>query len=1309
MKSFSLKNAKWLIAPLITVAIIGLMWCYYMVVYLPNRVEYLSGRNLRVLAMIGNEITSATENYNQVLRLKWQPSSSTRGEGKEHTEATQKYTIGHTFEREESGAHLVLTYVPENLSNASKPESHRFPVGLTPREFDIVLVVNESGHILFHQAPTGIQISSLDHLARAAGIESENDKDIDEKNVKVVSIQKENTIPTVTEIRDVVVKGQPYKLFLLPVEVPVRLVGKSPNGIKEKERWAIAGLVKTSRFKSESRSISYMLRSVVLSLMIVMLVSLPLMRMLTLSKRERVQPLNIVTLAFSLLMGTALVVLMLADTFVYSSAESRLNRQTNHLADEIAQNVREEIQHAYKQLHSMTPEAIEAIKEWQRRSQQSGHRTPRIIQEGDILKTRVSAADPYPFLGEVFWINPEGNLSVNWSIGEKDATKFMNLQEREYFQHARDNRLWTIPLGSKDGPQDARLWVQPIYSWDTGKNTAVLAMPLSDAVPEAAKNEFEHWVAALETKFLSLIDPVMPQGFSFAVIDEHGLVLFHSNQKRNLRESFIEETDHGPIIQAALAGRMNKEGDGVYWGEDQHFVVKPLEGLPWTLVVFRDKQLLHTAAVQGLGTATILLLLYAALLLGVLWTAGWLLCKLGKPSSSHRSRATWLWPNRDKQLAYRSIIVFNLGMAFVLAWFILWEHEWKTVAAGAGIPFLAVGFAFIQWTRRRQSTSPMLNARRNLYQLTAASFVLVLSVLPAAAFFKTAYEVEDKIFLMEGQLSLATGLAERERRIREYYKDVTFSSSKDKDKETHKEKFVQRRLNTDSRKDTLDVYSQFFAETQTESVDTEFVDEVRKSRAESFWNEQQFLHLIEAIRIPFNDRAAKSTGMLHNVSSDGTRIWVEASDTDLVLYYTPPKELSPAKPVIKISSQTHTLLETPIVFLAVIAIALLGWSVCFVIGRIGETIFGSGLSPASEYQAAQGTLGDPIGNALVLGPTVPNQMRLGSYHCIDFDNVMADYAWVDTVRADLAQGRGIAIALLNWDCQIESPSRNQQRLELLLELLTEGRTVLIQSKIDPTHFDLDGDIDADSEQIWDHALRSFSRWYPEEDGGDVEKFEQTLGDRQEWVLQNLIVYSQEKTMQAQTAIKEASQVIWEECHPTLALQKIGSDIAGRLDLSRMTSSTEVLETLRRVTDRYYRQLWATCSWGERYVLFALSRDGFVCCTQPEVQQLLQRGLIEREPVLGPFNATFREWILQVGRDPIYAQAWEKSESEHTWITARHITIALLAALGLFLYATQQEKVGHLMEFGTALLVGIPIIGEWLGKLAGENTSTAEKT
>ena len=334
MKSFSLNNAKWLIAPLITVAIIGVMWCYYAVIYVPNRVEYLSGRNFRILSMIGNEITSATENYNKVLRLKWQAHDSTPGVGKEHKKAAEKYMIEHSFEREGSKSRLVLTYVPENLDNVLHRESHQFPIGLTPHEFDIVMVVNQPGQVLFRQAPAGIQIMSLDQLVRSAIVSSKQEEEKAEKNQEADS--KQNAMPTVTEIRDVVVAGQTYTLFLSPTEVPVKLESNAPSSMQDKERWVIAGLVRKSQFLSECQSISYTLRSVLLSLMIVMLASIPLMRMLTLSERERVGPLNIVMFATSLFMGTALVSLFLAYMFVYTSAETRLNRQTNQLADEIS-------------------------------------------------------------------------------------------------------------------------------------------------------------------------------------------------------------------------------------------------------------------------------------------------------------------------------------------------------------------------------------------------------------------------------------------------------------------------------------------------------------------------------------------------------------------------------------------------------------------------------------------------------------------------------------------------------------------------------------------------------------------------------------------------------------------------------------------------------------------------------------------------------------------------------------------------------------------------------------------------------------
>jgi hypothetical protein len=54
-------------------------------------------------------------------------------------------------------------------------------------------------------------------------------------------------------------------------------------------------------------------------------------------------------------------------------------------------------------------------------------------------------------------------------------------------------------------------------------------------------------------------------------------------------------------------------------------------------------------------------------------------------------------------------------------------------------------------------------------------------------------------------------------------------------------------------------------------------------------------------------------------------------------------------------------------------------------------------------------------------------------------------------------------------------------------------------------------------------------------------------------------------------------------------------------------------------------------------------------------------------------------------------------------------MALLAAMGFFLYATQEEEVGYLLEFATALFAGIPIIAEWLGQLSGEKAAPAAAT
>ena len=72
----------------------------------------------------------------------------------------------------------------------------------------------------------------------------------------------------------------------------------------------------------------------------------------------------------------------------------------------------------------------------------------------------------------------------------------------------------------------------------------------------------------------SLIGPVLPPGFAFAVIDHSGKVLFHSDHQRNGNEDFFVEPDNNRRLRAQVAAH---SADGLninYWGAQYRAYVK---------------------------------------------------------------------------------------------------------------------------------------------------------------------------------------------------------------------------------------------------------------------------------------------------------------------------------------------------------------------------------------------------------------------------------------------------------------------------------------------------------------------------------------------------------------------------------------------------------------------------------------------------------------------------------------------------------------------------------------------------------------
>src|SRR4029453_1354942 len=124
--------------------------------------------------------------------------------------------------------------------------------------------------------------------------------------------------------------------------------------------------------------------------------------------------------------------------------------------------------------------------------------------------------------------------------------------------------------------------LESVWSMTTGEPLAVLAKE-SSLLRKNGKGPGVA-VAAISIPMRSLIGPVLPPGFAFAVIDQTGKVLFHSDRQRNGNEHFFVGTDNNRRLRAQGAAHSAPVLNINYWGGAHRAYVKPMQ-LPGMYVV----------------------------------------------------------------------------------------------------------------------------------------------------------------------------------------------------------------------------------------------------------------------------------------------------------------------------------------------------------------------------------------------------------------------------------------------------------------------------------------------------------------------------------------------------------------------------------------------------------------------------------------------------------------------------------------------------------------------------------------------------
>jgi hypothetical protein len=681
--------------------------------------------------------------------------------------------------------------------------------------FESVLLANEEGKVFYQKGASDLGTAHLAALLATAegqrrpspAVEGEGRP---ERPASETADDHRLPFFSASDFRDVRLSGREYRLFVEPVLLRIweRQEAKSAPTVDHRDHrndrhvWLVCGLAPRRNLFYQSFAVSSALVGSILGLLALTVFSWPFVKLSLLGDRQRVHVFDVLLLGVCSLLGVAVLTLFLSDVFAYEGLRGISEAQIQELADAIEVNLRTEIALGYQQLDKL----------------EEREELPLGGEERERANMLASGAfTVYPFADTFMVLDDFGMQRRKWSTNAVVPPK-IPVDFREYFKRSRQGETWQVP-DPRGGPSVGPFVLQSTVGLTDGTRAGVIAKP--------ARRGSGYSVAALSLPMISVIDPVLPPGFEFAVIDnDQGQVLFHSDRQRNLTENFFDETDHDRRLRAAVFARRPETLGIRYWGEDYLARVTPVQGMPWTVVALRDQRMLRAVNVDWITAAA----LFVGLYLGTVALA-LALFAIARPSY----RAPWLWPNpacaRDYlqlaaglallAVAFAWIIQLARGEALLWAGFLVPTLGWsvaylklgapgnnKRVVCGVGLLCLlflldsvlegsgaggpwhiaqALGsFLLIlagctvallspesrPWLRQLgQRIHHDRALATHTYPAAGVLLLALTAVLPTGSFFKVAHDVKFENLVKHGQLRLLKALEQRESRARREYNE----------------------------------------------------------------------------------------------------------------------------------------------------------------------------------------------------------------------------------------------------------------------------------------------------------------------------------------------------------------------------------------------------------------------------------------------------------------------------------------------------------------------------------------------------------
>jgi len=452
----------------------------------------------------------------------------------------------------------------------------------------------------------------------------------------------------------------------------------------------LCGIISTEKYNSEK----YLLNTTeiiwVTLIFVLVAFSLPIIKLVTVSEFERLSQYDVLRIGIALTAGSSVLSVCL---LLWTHNASQYNRQAG-----VTQQVARSLE------NRMMGELEEISRQWDCQVEMLCADSLYVRWIRDSIRevsTSLNRSD-FHHQVETFVLLNEKGQGVVFDMRENGLITQLELNERDYFKAFQKKNLDISPYLGKDST--TTFYLQPIYSWLDQQNTVVMSKALDSGVSKKIgklldknrkiKDFGPPVIFGLETHMFSIIKPALLSDVSFCILDKSGKVLFHSDEKRNLRENFIEETGNDPLIRELIANHVETTLQVQYYGGEHVTHFRPMEYLPYTIVVLYDTSF-FMEALSNQATFTLLMLITLGLMLTLIIVVVYFVTSPSNILRCQRLGIKWLYFNTSNRTAFVNLfcwlwlpvllsIVFMKGEnVFFLSFFL----PLFTLALSAGVVY----------------------------------------------------------------------------------------------------------------------------------------------------------------------------------------------------------------------------------------------------------------------------------------------------------------------------------------------------------------------------------------------------------------------------------------------------------------------------------------------------------------------------------------------------------------------------------------------------------------------------------------------